>query len=699
MKEVSFDLRIKILYTLASAAIFIGSCFEFFKIAEGTGTWFRGFALTWALIFVVFLVVALVLFLTGVFVIWRDALFLRFTGMLFNFRKQIAAFRWVLAVVVFIFPIYFFQFTIWGVVFQGLFIRLFIWLVSLFVVSLLISEEEQLITWERFLFASVLMTAAFAVAAALRYVTSYPFALGWSEGNRLWDYSIMFGRERYIYPLGQEIPVALDRGRQFVGGLLFLIPGVTIQQLRLWVGLTGIIPYLLIGAALFKSLWREKKLYVALVLWAYLFLIQGPIHPPLVLSAVLVVLAWRSPIWVAVLIVAAASCFAGISRYTWVLAPAMWILMLELSDAMHEHGGKITKPAWVRLIALTAVGLIGGLILPELFDPSDAALLRVEEVMQESPILPVNIVDRVTRQPLLWYRLFPNSTYGPGILLGLLMAVGPLAFLIGYLAYKKKWAAYPLQYLVVFGCLIAFFVVGIIVSTKIGGGGDLHNMDMFLIGMLLTLMIVWNQGGREWFENSQHETIWVRLVIVCALLLPALKPLQEMRSYNFGDRTTWLAALTNVQNERALDMYAPQAVVDQSLETIQQETSTALKDGDVLFVDQRQLLTFGFITDIPLVPEYDKKILIERSFTKSRDYFSIFYSELEAQRFSLIIIQPLSTPQKGSSQQFGEENDLWVKWVARPLLCYYEIKQTLTDVNVQLLVPKTETGDCSSELP
>lgn len=699
MKGASVDLRIKILYTFTSAMILIGSCFEFFKIAEGTGTWFRGFALTWALIFVAFLIFTLIVFLAGVAVVWRDALFFRFTGVLFNIRKRIAVFRWILAVGAFVFPVYFFQFTIWGVVFQGIFIRLFIWLVSLLIVSFLISEGEQLIAWERFLFASVLMTAAFAVAAALRFVTSYPFALGWSEGNRLWDYSIMFGRERYIYPLDQKIPVALDRGRQFVGGLPFLIPEVAIRQLRLWVGLTGIIPYLLIGAALFRSLWGEKKLYVALVLWAYLFLIQGPIHPPLVLSAVLVVLAWRSPIWVAVPIVAAASCFASISRYTWLFAPAMWILMLELSDAVYKHGGKITKPYWIRLIALTAVGLIGGLILPELFDPSGVALLRVEEVVQESPILPENIVNRVTRQPLLWYRLFPNPTYEPGILLGLLMAVGPLAFLIGYLAYKKKWAVYPLQYLAVFGCLIAFFVVGIIVSTKIGGGGDLHNMDMFLIGMLLTFMIVWNQGGREWFETSRHETVWVRLVIVGALLLPALKPLQEMRPYNFGDKTAWLAALTNVQNERALDMYAPQGVVDQSLETIQYEASTALNDGDVLFVDQRQLLTFGFITGIPLIPEYDKKVLIERAFTKNRDYFSIFYSELEAQRFSLIIIQPLSTLQKGSGEQFGEENDLWVKWVTRPLLCYYEIKHTLTDVNVQLLVPKAEAGDCSSEFP
>jgi hypothetical protein len=26
----------------------------------------------------------------------------------------------------------------------------------------------------------------------LKPVTSYPFSLGWSDGNRLWDYSILF---------------------------------------------------------------------------------------------------------------------------------------------------------------------------------------------------------------------------------------------------------------------------------------------------------------------------------------------------------------------------------------------------------------------------------------------------------------------------------------------------------------------------
>lgn len=63
---------------------------------------------------------------------------------------------------------------------------------------------------------------------------------------------------------------------------------------------------------------------------------------------------------------------------------------------------------------------------------------------------------------------------------------------------------------------------------------------------------------------------------------------------------------------------------------------------------------------------------------------------MENKRFSLIITQPLNAPQKGSDSQFGEENDAWVKWITTPLLCFYEIKQTLVDVNVQLLIPEQD---------
>jgi hypothetical protein len=116
-------------------------------------------------------------------------------------------------------------------------------------------------------------------------------------------------------------------------------------------------------------------------------------------------------------------------------------------------------------------------------------------------------------------------------------------------------------------------------------------------------------------------------------------------------------------------------------------------------LDQRQLLTFGFITNVPLVPEYDKKVLMEQALASNRDYFEEFYRDLQDDRFSLIITQPLNTPRKGSDYQFGEENNAWVKWISRPLLCYYEEKQTFLEVNVQLLVPNPEVADCTKKLP
>ena len=92
----------------------------------------------------------------------------------------------------------------------------------------------------------MLTGGVFNFVAPLAEVTSYPFSLGWSEGNRLWDYSVLFGRDLYDYPAHRPIPVLLDVGRQFMGGIPFLLPRVTIWQARLWIALTNIVPYLIL---------------------------------------------------------------------------------------------------------------------------------------------------------------------------------------------------------------------------------------------------------------------------------------------------------------------------------------------------------------------------------------------------------------------------------------------------------------------
>ena len=247
--------------------------------------------------------------------------------------------------------------------------------------------------------------------------------------------------------------------------------------------------------------------------------------------------------------------------------------------------------------------------------------------------------------------------------------------------------------------LLAFLVVGLIVSTKIGGGGDLHNLDMFLIGVLFTAVIAWENGGRQWLSQIDTSPLWVRGVLVLLLAIPGIQPLSALRSFQFAEDASWLVTLTGVSDAKFLEMLPTQESVDEILETIRFEVDARKSQGEVLFMDQRQLLTFGYIQDVPLIPNYEKKVLMNAAMGDNAAYFASLYADLEARRFSLIISEPLRAPVKDSNYQFGEENNAWVKWVVEPVLCYYEEIETYKSVQIQLLVPKEGDIDCSSQLP
>jgi hypothetical protein len=530
--------------------------------------------------------------------------------------------------------------------------------------------------------------------------------MAWSEGNRIWDYSVMFGRERYNIAANQDIFVLLDPGRQFVGGVAFLIPGITIEGVRLWLGLTLIIPYFFVGLAAFIVADKNTRLWVLMMIWVFLFLRQGPIHTPLVLAAAITVFAWRKPLWIAIPLVIYAGFFAQSSRYTWLFAPGLWIGMLELAGAS-LHNGKLDRTHWARAITLGASGVFGGYLLPKLvpvlsqFSSTNTSTPTVDIVEQisGSGVTAEFVAQDVANQPYLWYRLLPNPTYGTGILLGLVIAVLPVIIFLVWLAISKKWTLNIWQKLTIVGPLLAFLAVGLVASTKIGGGGDLHNMDMLLIGVAFTVFIAWINGGKEVVFNGVMPT-WVRLTLIASLIIPALVPWRQLRSYNFGDEIDTLLVLTDTKaDRRAFDMLPDSETVNTALEEIQAEVDYAKEFGDVLFIDQRQLLTFGYITDVPFIPEYEKKMLMNEALSGNADYFSGFYQNITDQRFSLIVTEPLRTPVKDSTYEFGEENNAWVKWVSIPVLCYYQEIQTYKEVNVMLLVPKPVPDDCSNYMP
>jgi hypothetical protein len=111
---------------------------------------------------------------------------------------------------------------------------------------------------------------------------------------------------------------------------------------------------------------------------------------------------------------------------------------------------------------------------------------------------------------------------------------------------------------------------------------------------------------------------------------------------------------------------------------------------DILFIDQRQLLTFGEVPRIPLIAEYEKKRMMDFAMADNAAYFAPFINDLANHRFTLIISEPLWIRFQGEGYHFGSENDAWVKWVSIPVLCYYQPIETFLDIGVQILIPRKD---------
>jgi hypothetical protein len=94
---------------------------------------------------------------------------------------------------------------------------------------------------------------------------------------------------------------------------------------------------------------------------------------------------------------------------------------------------------------------------------------------------------------------------------------------------------------------------------------------------------------------------------------------------------------------------------------------------------------------VPLVPEYEKKLVMDHAMAEDEAYFNPFYRDLASHRFALIVSEPLRVEFQGGVYHFGNENDAWVRWVAHPMLCYYNPVFTMRSLGVQLLLPKEKS--------
>ncbi|MBN1264767.1 MAG: hypothetical protein JXA25_04690 [Anaerolineales bacterium] len=644
MKQPYFLTR----FIAAVYLFFLGwSLWELTDRASGTGGVLGIFSIGWTYALSVYYLVALILLVFLIWMLISPSSFLTFLRDNVERALQVLGLaRWVLVLGLFSIPLLLFLGN-WKEYFELPVFRQIVFITTGLLSGLMIPDREKRIG-ERLVLGLFLTTFVYLIVIKAASVVDYPFSLTWSEGNRFWDYSLIFAKSRYLLDSNFSLPTYIAPGRHGLWGLIFLFPNVSIQIVRLWDLIVWVVPGLLLGWALFSTRLDSSLLRrLIMILWVFLYLWQGPIYSPLLLSALLLVVMYSPQKLLRSAAGAMLACFyAGFSRWTWFVAPAIWVVLLDLFS---------TDPVrrwfdfWLRsrrALVLGGAGLLGG----------GAAWLGMRILIPRDEA----IYATAMQQDFLQYRLWESATNDLGIVNSLLLAALPLLLLLILVYVRTKPKVDWLFVATMTVALAAMISIGLIASIKIGGGNNLHNLDMFLVTLVLLAMLFYP----TWRRLLPDQPI-LQVLTLLIILIPV-----------------WF-----VSRSGKLPNIKPQAAVEGALTVIGQEVERAAQEGEVLFIDQRQLLTFSEVPRVLLVEEYELKDLMNQAMRRNQAYFEKFYDDLENHRFSLIISDPLPIIYKGSETIFGEENDLWVEQVSVPILQYYEPVQEFKGLGIWLLAP------------
>ena len=498
-------------------------------------------------------------------------------------------------------------------------------------------------------FSGVALAVAHQLAGYLPAVSTYPLSLGWSETSRYYNASLFFAPRIY----GQPVPLpVLHPSRYLMQSVPFLFGDLPLWtqrawQVVLWIGVTFGTSVVLARKARLES----RLARTVLIGVSYLFLMQGPVYYHL-LPCALIVLAGASKArpWRTLLAVLLASAWAGISRVNWYPVPALVAITLYLlgQPIKSTRGRILSYLGWP--IAYAVGGALTAL-----------AASRAYAAISGNPV--GEFASSFTSD-LLWYRLLPSATYPLGVLRAILLAsVVPLLLIVLWSRNHPR-ALHPIRWAGLAGGLAVLFAGGLVVSAKIGGGGNLHNLDAYLV--LLLILEVHLIFGSVATEEGEPSAVW--------------RP--SMAMLGAGVLIPVAFALASAPSWQALDFEAGRSTVTSITQAVRQASG----DGqEVLFISERHLVAFEHL-GVPLIPDYEKVYLMEMAMAGNAAYLEAFEADLSAHRFGLIVTEPLNTRLLGSEYTFGEENDVWARHVATPLLRFY---RTGIDLGgVWLMVPR-----------
>jgi hypothetical protein len=440
----------------------------------------------------------------------------------------------------------------------------------------------------------------------------------------------------------------------------FLFSNLSIWVHRFWQSVLRFVFPFLAGYLLSRRMKLKDPIYtLATGLWAGLFFFQGPVFYQMLVMVVMVFWLFDSrKFWRSFILVVACAIWAGFTRINWVPMPGLIAASLYLLEQPIPNKGIKTVTRYLVPPAVWAlVGGVVGLLAQNLY-----ALVSG---------LDREVVFSYASSDLLWYRLWPNPSYPIGILPSIFLVTGPILVFVALAFIKWKKENHPIRIALLTAGLTILFAGGLVVSTKIGGGTNLHNLDTFIT--LLAIISVYLFYGTDTGPRKQdffYKPHWAHLTLV--VLIPAI------------------FAVTYGGPIPKLDYEAADYVVN-SLQFELDKAKNQYPDKEILFTSERQLITFGYLEGVDLVNDYEKMILTEMAMGNVEVYLDQFAEDIENQRFSLIIHNVLPGYYKDPQTfSFAEENNVYFEHVATVIKCYYDAKKLLIPYRIHILTPSEE---------
>ncbi|HSQ27485.1 MAG TPA: hypothetical protein VLM80_10220 [Anaerolineales bacterium] len=601
------------------------------------------------------------------------------------------------------------------------FTRFFLFWLTAIIASLLVkawslrSLPHIQIRWFYWLGISFLISGFFYIIFSyFQDISSYPYTLAWSETSRYYYASLFFSEK--IYGV-QTTPTVLHPSRYLLQALPFLIPNSSLAlhrawQVFLWLAITLLTSFLVSKRSAFPH--KISLIGLLTIMWAFIYLLIGPVYYHLQISLILVLWGFNrsnstSPyIRFAhnLLIVAVASAWAGISRVNWFPVPGLLAATLIFIEQPIK-GNIATKdssaPYSPKLLTWTSIQYGLKTVAWTIFGTAIAYAAQNLYIYWSG-----NSTKDFTSSfssDLLWYRLWPSSTYPLGILPGAILVSLPLWLLIWSKLISKESGAshwkeiHPIRLLGLFTVLLVLFAGGLVVSVKIGGGSNLHNLDAYLALLLVTTILIYlNQLVPDQPTKKSQNLDLDKSETTQKEVKPGadIIPFFQGRLSMFSLILCLIIPISLTLISRSPSGgFPPQNEIDRGLRVISRAiNSLENHNKEILFLTNRHFLTFGYIQNVKLIPEYERVFLMEMAMSNNQEYLEKFHNDLANQRFGIIISEPIYITDKTSDQRFAEENNAWVKQVSEYILCYYKPRTTIRGVSIQILVPRETPHQC-----